>query len=58
MSPARDDLAAYKAGCVPPLEPLRAIGNEAVNCGINSTSGETAEQVVGRVRKQAFLVRQ
>jgi hypothetical protein len=57
MGESRDELAAYKAQCVAPLESLRAIGNEAVACRITSTNGETVEQVVGRVRRQAFLVR-
>ena len=57
MGPSRDELAAYKAQCEQPLASLRAIGNEAVACGVATKNGETAEQVVGRVRNQAFSVR-
>ncbi len=37
--------------------PLKAIGNEAIACTCTEKKGQTAEQVVGRVRNQAFLVR-
>lgn len=57
LNASRDELAALKAQCEAPLAPLRAIGNEAVACGIATKNGEGTEQVVGRVRKQAFLVR-
>jgi hypothetical protein len=49
----RIEVAAEVAKCTPPTEPLKAIGNEAVACTVDATS----EQVVGRVRKQAFLIR-
>jgi len=39
--------------CASPVEQLKAIGNEAVACTIDATT----EQVVGRVRKQWFLIR-
>jgi hypothetical protein len=57
MGPSREELAAYKAQCDASPTPLRAIGNEAVACGVAAKKEETAEQVVGRVRTQAFLVR-
>jgi hypothetical protein len=50
-SPATD-FPSYLARCHSPAEPLRAIGNKAVACGDGG-----AEQVVGRVRDRAFLVR-
>ena len=37
--------------------PLKAIGNEAQACPYTGDPGVIAEQVVGRVRDQAFLVR-
>ena len=37
--------------------PLRAIGNEAVACSYDGKNGQLAEQVVGRVRDRAFLIR-
>jgi len=43
--------------CGPDSTPLRGIGNEAAACGYDVKSGKVSEQVVGRVRKQAFLVR-
>jgi len=50
-SPAKD-FASYAARCHSAAVPLKAIGNEALACG-----DEGAEQVVGRVRDRAFLVR-
>jgi hypothetical protein len=43
--------------CGSPAEQLRAIGNEARACDYQGKPGWMAEQVVGRVRDQAFLVR-
>lgn len=37
--------------------PLRAIGNEAVACSYEGKNGQLAEQVIGRVRDRAFLIR-
>jgi hypothetical protein len=48
---------APHAQCVSPAEQLRAIGNEAQACAYEGKPGWIAEQVVGRVRDQAFLVR-
>lgn len=43
--------------CGPDPAPLRGIGNEAAVCDYHDKSGKISEQVVGRVRKQAFTVR-
>jgi hypothetical protein len=43
--------------CPPGSEPLKAVGNEAAACAYQGKAGWTAEQVTGRVRDQAFLVR-
>lgn len=43
--------------CGPNSSPLRGIGNEASLCDYDDKSGKISEQVVGRVRKQAFTVR-
>jgi hypothetical protein len=51
LSPAKD-FASYAARCHSSAVPLKAIGNEALAC-----NDEGAEQVVGRVRNRAFLVR-
>jgi len=45
-------LAQY---CPAKRTPLRAIGNEAVMCSVD-TNDEHAEKVVGRVRDRAFVV--
>ncbi len=57
MGTARSELAAYKAECIGPAAPLPAIGTDAVACGTQTKNGEAAEQIAGRVRKQAFLIR-
>jgi hypothetical protein len=49
--------SAPDARCGPDAERLTAIGNEAVACSYRGKAGWIAEQVVGRVRDQAFLVR-
>lgn len=46
----------YLAQCPPKSPPLRAIGNEAVMCSIQSKGEPSSERVVGRVRDQAFVV--
>jgi hypothetical protein len=51
------DFASYVARCGPDAEPLKAIGNEALACGAAGDSGLVTEQVVGRVRDRAFVVR-
>jgi len=51
------DHSSYKAHCLSPTEPLKAIGNEAIACAFEGKPGEIAEQVAGRVRDQIFLVR-
>lgn len=51
-SPAKD-FVTYAARCPAHAVPLKAVGNEALAC----SDGQLAEQVVGRVRDRAFLVR-
>jgi hypothetical protein len=48
---------AQHAQCGPGAEQLKAIGNEAQACAYQGKPGWIAEQVAGRVRDQAFLVR-
>jgi hypothetical protein len=55
-SPAKD-FASYAARCHSPTAPLNAIGNEALSCTAELDEGRLAEQVIGRVRGRAFLVR-
>ena len=45
------------AVCGSGAEPLKAIGNQAQACTYEAKQSWIAEQVVGRVRDQAFLVR-
>ena len=51
------EFASRAAQCGSGAEALKAIGNEAVACSHSEKKGQMAEQVVGRVRNQAFLVR-
>jgi hypothetical protein len=51
------EFASRAAQCGSGAESLKAIGNEAVACTHSDKKGRLAEQVVGRVRNQAFLVR-
>jgi hypothetical protein len=50
-SPAKD-FPSYAARCHSTAVPLKAIGNEALACSDDST-----DQIVGRVRDRAFVVR-
>lgn len=47
----------YKPNCGLSSTSVKAIGNEAYACSIDAKGGIIAEQVVGRVRDRAFLVR-
>jgi hypothetical protein len=52
------DFASYAARCRSDVVPLKAIGNEALACSNNEIGdGRLGEQVMGRVRERAFLVR-
>jgi len=55
MRTPKTDFASYLARC-PNGTPLKAIGNEAVTCP-GTDHDERFEQVVGRVRDHAFIVR-
>ena len=48
---------SYRSQCGSRSTPAHAIGNEAFACSFEGKPGETAEQVIGRVRNQTFLVR-
>lgn len=50
-------VSAPHAECGTGAQALQAIGNEAVACAYEGKPGWIAEQVAGRVRDQAFLVR-
>jgi hypothetical protein len=57
MTTPAKDFAAYAARCRSAAAPLRAIGNEALACTAGTGQTGRAEQVVGRVRDRAFVVR-
>jgi hypothetical protein len=46
----------YTEQCESKGTPLKAIGNEAVECSIQTQTNLYAEKVVGRVRDRAFIV--
>jgi hypothetical protein len=48
------DFASYLARCSGTAVALKAVGNEAVQCVSNNSSG--AEQIIGRVRDRAFVI--
>jgi hypothetical protein len=47
----------FKLVCGPESTPLKAIGNEALACSPAEKNGRLSEQIVGRVRNQAFVIR-
>jgi hypothetical protein len=57
MTAPAKEFTAYAARCRTATVPLQAIGNEAVACSDDNAPTGRAEQVVGRVRDRAFLVR-
>jgi hypothetical protein len=57
MSEPRKEFSAYAARCGAHATPLKAIGNEAAACTVSEKAGQISEQVVGRVRDRAFVVR-
>ncbi len=56
MTEPKTQFASFAAQCGPRI-PLKAIGNEAAVCTFNAKKGRLSEQVVGRVRDQAFIIR-
>ncbi|MBV9761966.1 MAG: hypothetical protein JO340_15495 [Acidobacteriaceae bacterium] len=54
--PARE-FSNFAARCDPHGTALNAIGNEASECAVDGKAGENTEQVVGRVRDRAFVIR-
>jgi hypothetical protein len=53
---AQQAMAAYRARCGSSVTPLRAIGNEAVTCAVDSKGKTYGQQVIGVVRDQIFTV--
>ncbi|MGB8769688.1 MAG: hypothetical protein WCC92_08735 [Candidatus Korobacteraceae bacterium] len=56
MSDIPKQFPTYLAQCPSNSTPLGGIGNEAVICSVEAQPDQDAEQVVGRVRDQAFVV--
>jgi len=57
LVPPASAFASYLARCHSAAVPLKGIGNQAVACTDDGGAGQLAEQVIGRVRKRAFVVR-
>jgi hypothetical protein len=57
MTSASQEFPAYLAKCGTDNIPLKAVGNEALECILNGGSVQVTEQIVGRVRDRAFLIR-
>ncbi len=57
MSDLAKQFPDYLAQCGPKGTPLAAIGNEAVLCELQDKSDGYGEQIVGRVRDQAFVLK-
>ncbi len=53
---AQQAMTAYQARCGSRVTPLRAIGNEAVTCAVDSKGKSYGQQVIGVVRDQIFTV--
>jgi hypothetical protein len=57
MSNVAAAFPGFRGRCGTDSLPVRAIGNEAVVCGMTATARRgIAEQVIGRVRERAFVV--
>ena len=57
MREPRKEFTSYATRCGVHASPLKAIGNEALSCSSGGKAGHFSEQVVGRVRDRAFLIR-
>ena len=51
------EFTSYAARCGRDGVPVHALGNEAVTCSVPNAAPGVSEQVVGRVRDRAFVVR-
>ena len=50
------EFASYLSQCSGTTFPLKAIGNEAVQCVLKGSSTPSEEQIIGRVRERVFLL--
>jgi len=56
MDTPSKDFASYLSQCDGAKVPLKAIGNEAIQCVLRGSSSAGEEQVIGRVRERAFIL--
>ncbi len=57
MAARSRQFAKFTSTCGSSAAPLKTIGNEAVACSLNPGNGGVGEQVIGRVRDRAFIIR-
>lgn len=57
MSHTAKEYRRYSSRCSHSGMPLKAVGSEAVTCSLPEKSGQLTEEVIGRVRDRAFLIR-
>jgi len=57
MATIGDEFPQILADCGTSSTPLKAIGNEAVECTRNDGTGDVTEQIVSRVRERAFFLK-
>jgi hypothetical protein len=57
MTAVSQEFPAYLAQCGAVNIPLRAVGNEALECTLNSGAAQVTEQIVSRVRDRAFVLK-
>ena len=50
------DFATFLAQCTGMAVPLKAVGNEAIQCVPRNNSYNGEEQIIGRVRDRAFII--
>ena len=56
MEAPSKEFASYLSQCIGNKVPLKAIGNEAVQCVPKNSSTTGEEQIIGRVRERVFLL--
>jgi hypothetical protein len=57
MAMVSHDFPSYLNQCTNASTPLRAIGNEAIECTLSAKPTETTETIVSRVRQRAFVLK-
>jgi len=57
MTAVSQEFTAYLAQCGTVSTPLRAVGNEALECTLSRDPVQVTEQIISRVRDRAFLLK-